>query len=332
MINSIKKYFYRLWYSLPFAMKAANNEIFGSSDKNGGDMSIHQEVNDQRVGHHLLKGEVTQEVEELRYRTYKVSEESERYQYIGNGISVKEEKEEPKKNIHKFIQDNELLVSSVLEEMQRVGSYGTENYRFEVTYKNFPRFKIEQFAKQVDVYINDKESTIETAFHFNTEPNPYDMKSKPFITEVEKMANVKSKADAERNELASNIETFSFITYKSHGEDNLVTYSFTGGAKFKSFEKTDGDFIVTYSWDEYTRVPSDLSVKYYSKSMAEKYEKKVPKVVEHELVETNRKRYCEMCGKEINAYDGDILESLGEMVICNECLAKANENKIEQIQ
>ena len=319
MLNKIKRFFTNLWYSLPFAMKAGDAEIFGSADGCVADMSIHQEVNDQRVAKHLLKGEVTQEVEELRYRTYKVSEEAENFQYIGNGISIKGEKKSDKKNVHKFIQENELLVSSVLEEMNRVGSYGTENYRFEITYKDYPRFKIEQFATQADVDIDDRIGKIETTFHFSAKPNPYEMKSKPFITEVSKMESIKSDIEAERNELASNMDTFSFVTYKAHGEDGLVTYAFKG-AKFKEFKKTDLDIMVTYSWDEYTRVPQNLSVKYYSKSMAEKYEKNAPKEVVHELVESNRKRYCEVCGKEINEYDGDILESLGEKVICNDCL------------
>ena len=326
MFTKIKRLFTNLWYSMPFAMKAGNQEIFGGSDGGGVGTSIQQEVNDQRVAKHLLKGEVTQEVEELRYRTYKVAEESENYSYIGNGVSIKKGKGK-KKNIHKFIQENELMVSSVLEEMQRVGSYGTEKYRLEITYSDYPRFKIEQFATQVDVDINDKVGKIETSFHFSTRPNPYDMKSKPFITEVEKLEYVKNDVEIERNELASNIETLSFVTFKAHGEDNLVTYSFTGGAKFKSFKKTNLDMIVTYSWDEYTRVPADLSVKYYSKSMADKYDTNAPKETELELVETKRKRYCQMCGKEINVYDGDILESIGDMVLCNECMEKVKTNQ-----
>ena len=190
-MNKIKKYLLNLWYGLPFGLKAAGDEIMGAGDADQAGSEINQQVSDQRVAKHLLKGEVTQEVEELRYRTYKVAEESENYSYIGNGVSIKKGKGK-KKNIHKFIQENELMVSSVLEEMQRVGSYGTEKYRFEITYTDFPRFKIEQFATQVDVDINDKDGKIETSFHFSTRPNPYDMKSKPFITEAEKLEYVKN--------------------------------------------------------------------------------------------------------------------------------------------
>lgn len=326
MIEKIKRFFVNLWYSLPFAMKAGNDEILGVSNKDSNGTSISQEVSDHRVSKHLLKGEVTQEVEELRYRTYKVAEEAEGYQYIGNGVSIKGESRKNVKKIHKFIQHNELMVTSVLEELKRVGSYGTETYRFEFTYRDYPRFKLEQFATQVDVDINDGEGKVETSFHFSTRPNPYEMKSKPFITEVSKMEHIKNEVDAMRNEMASNIETFSFTTFKAHGEDSLVTYSFTKGAKFKSFKKTDLDIIVTYEWDEYTRVPADLSVKYYSKTMDEKYKTNAPKEVAVELVESNRKRYCSVCGREVDTYDGDIMESMNGRIICRECLMKREDN------
>ena len=84
-MSKIKKYFLNLWYGLPFGMKAADTEIMGSKQVDDNGVTIQQEVSDQRVAKHLLKGEVTQEVEELRYRTYKVSNEAENYKYLGKG-------------------------------------------------------------------------------------------------------------------------------------------------------------------------------------------------------------------------------------------------------
>ena len=91
-MNKIKKYLLNLWYGLPFGLKAADTEIMGSNNNGSDGSSIHQEVSDERVAKHLLKGEVTQEVEELRYRTYKVAGESENYEYLGNGVAVKSDK------------------------------------------------------------------------------------------------------------------------------------------------------------------------------------------------------------------------------------------------
>ena len=42
--------------------------------------------------------------------------------------------------------------------------------------------------------------------------------------------------------------------------------------------------------------------------------------------DVRRKRYCQVCGKEINVYDGDILEYDNGFVICEECRQKALKN------
>jgi hypothetical protein len=76
VINRLKS----LFYSLPFGLKAADSEIMGANSTGEvDDTVIQQQVNDKRVAKHLLKGEITQEVEELRYRTYKVDKESNKY-------------------------------------------------------------------------------------------------------------------------------------------------------------------------------------------------------------------------------------------------------------
>ena len=92
---SLKNKLLNILYSLPFGLKGADSEIFGSKTNSENGTEISQEVSDERLGKHLLKGEVTQSVEELRYKTYKVANESKNYNFIGNGNAIKEEK--PKK-------------------------------------------------------------------------------------------------------------------------------------------------------------------------------------------------------------------------------------------
>lgn len=324
-LKKIKKYFLNLLYGLPYGLKAADSEIMGSGSKDDLGASIHQEVSDQRVAKHLLKGEITQEVEELRYRTYKVANESEKYKYLGNGVAIKEEKENKPtdRKKYKFTQENENICESVLEGLNQVGNYGVERYRFEIDYESFVRFKVEKFATKVDVNINDETGLIETSLHFNSEPNPYDGTSMPFINEISKLLNVKSEYEIKRNEIASSIKNFSFCTYKATNEDDFVTYSFVNGGKFKNFEQNGYEFLLTLSWDEYMRVPLNLEAKYYSKSMAEKYDKKERKDTPISLAEVERKRYCSVCGKEMSVYDADIQEASGQEPICKECMQKA---------
>ena len=61
--------------------------------------------------------------------------------------------------------------------------------------------------------------------------------------------------------------------------------------------------------------------------MAEKYEKKESKDVAPEMVNTERKRYCSICGKEMSVYDADVQEADGNAPICKECMMKALKNK-----
>ena len=89
------------------------------------------------------------------------------------------------------------------------------------------------------------------------------------------------------------------------------------------------EYLVEYEWKEYIRMPLDLPTKYFSKTMDEKYENKEKKDANISMVETNRKRYCSSCGKEISVYDGDVLEYNGMDVLCDECQLKAIKNKIK---
>jgi hypothetical protein len=201
--------------------------------------------------------------------------------------------------------------------------YGVEKYRFEIDYDGIVRFKVEKFATKVDVNINDETGVIETTLHFNTEPDPYDGTSKPFINEISKLLEAKSEYEIKRNEIASSIKNFSFVTYKAINEDDLVTYCFINGSKFKSFEQKGYEYLMTLTWDEYMRVPLNLEAKYYSKTMAEKYEKKERKDAPVSLAEVERKRYCSICGKEMSVYDADIQEASGQEPVCKECMQKA---------
>ena len=328
-MNKLKKVLLNIWYGLPFGLKGADSEIIGNKGVTSDGTTISQEVSDERVGKHLLKGEVTQEVEELRYRTYKVENESKNYKYIGNGIAVKEDSngKNEQKTKFKFSQDNENICETVLQTLNQVGKYGTEKYRFEIDYKSFVRFKVEKFATRIDVDINEEDGKIETTLHFSTEPNPYDASSMPFINELKKLFDIKDEYTASRSEIASSIMNISFTTYKAYNEDDFVNYSFINGAKFKSFKQDGYEYLLTFEWEEYLRLPLDLESKYYSKSMAEKYDRKERKNVDISIAQSERKRFCSVCGKEMSVYDADIQEADGHEPICKECLQKALKNK-----
>lgn len=326
-MNRLVKIFYRILYALPFGIKGADKAIMGGADELPSGTEINQEVSDERVAKHMLKGEVTQEVEELRYRTYRVSNESENYDYVGNGVAVKTDRRrdpELKRKKIRFTQENELLCASVLEEMGHINDYGVERYRIEATYDGPVRFKLEQFITTIDVSINTKEGEeqIDTVMHFTKTPNPYNAKSMPFINELAKVKDIKGEYGISRNEILSSLKTISFNTYKASNEDNFVTYGFFNPT-YAGFEENEDEFRLRFSWESFARVPLNLEEKYYSKTMDEKYRNKERKNTPVNMSNVERKRYCSVCGKEMSTYDGDIQEYDGGVAICTECLAKA---------
>lgn len=327
IFEKIKRFVTSLYYGLPFGLKGANSEIMGNGSQDMVGTEISQEVSDERVAKHLLKGEVTQEVEELRYRTYKVSNESEKYKYLGGGVAIKDEtKTDSERTRFKFSQDNENICESVLNSLKQVGGTGVDRYRFEIDYTEFVRFKVEKFATRVDVDIDDENKKIETTLHFSSEPNPYDAASMPFINELKRLMSAKNEYEISRNEIASTIKNFSFATYKAVNEESFVTYNFINGGKYKSIRKENYEYLLTLTWDEYMRTPMNLEVKYYSKSMAEKYENNERKETVVSVGNVIRKAYCSVCGKEMELYDHDIQKANGNEPVCKECMKKAMNN------
>lgn len=318
-----------LMTSLPFGMKGANDTIAGQDEQSRDGQEISQEISGQRIGKHLLKGEMTQDVADLRYRTYKVDNNAKNFEYMGNGVAVKKHKSHSsaasKKRI-RFSQSNHVICESVLSTLEQVGKSGMDKYWIEIQYKEYPRFKIEKYAILVDVDI--QKGLIMTRIHFSASPNPYDASSRPFINYIDKIASALNERTLSHDSLLSNIKALSFATYKASNEDDYVTYSFNDG-KCTSVEKTKDEYIIAFQWKFYARVPLNLEEKFYSETMAKKYESNAPKVQPSEISPTQRKQYCSVCGQEMSVYDADIQRANGGKPICVNCLKKAliNEQK-----
>ena len=249
--------------------------IFGSSDGDGGnDVSISQEVEDERVSKHLLKGEVTQEVEELRYRTYKVEKESKDYAYLGNGVAIKKKRPRVDEDVIRFTMNNKGISDSVLDSMQQVGKYGTEKYVLNVTYNSISRFKIEQFATKFKVTIKDNDCYIK--LYFESQPDVYDAKSKPFINELERIYQQRENGMVLNSDIVFLISNISFITYKAEGEDDLVYYNLSMPT-FADIDKSKFEYTITYKISKFTR--ENLTDKFYNEEMENKYKNKEPKNV-----------------------------------------------------
>ena len=301
-MNKFIRWIKNILYSVPYGMKGAGDEIMGSNiSGDGNDTTINQQVSDERVARHLLKGEITQEVEELRYRTYKVDREAKNYNYIGHGVAVKKEKEENvNTGVIKFSQENKLICNDILTELNRIGGYGVEKYNINIDYLSPVRFKMHEFVTVVDVYIKEGEKAV-TTLHFSDVMNPQEFKSKPFILELGKLETQFSNNDTyalSRNDFASEVLCMHFTTFNATDEHpDVILYAFKY-PELIGVHHEDGEFKLIYQWKEYER--TDLTDKFFNAEMEEKYRNKERKNINAGMEVAEEIVKCPICGKEVS--------------------------------
>ena len=251
--------------AVPFAMKAGD-EIFTSSNKGiDGGTTIEQQVEQKSVWQDLLKGELTQEVEELRYETFRAEEEANNYQYIGSGVAVKK-KGDSKLKRKRFVQynyDEEYSVHETLEKMNDKDDRKKDDWVtrkiFKAKYSNpNVRFKLENHVYKVAVNLDENKYTTKFYFvddAFNRETRPlvnFLKKTKEEIIEIRKYNNDKMLSTyMERNEICKGIEEFWFKTISATNDvPNGIDYKFRG-AKFECISEEDGYIVLEYSWKHF---------------------------------------------------------------------------------
>ena len=129
----------KIFFTLLFnGLKNANDIAFtGNKDTNiGTGSSIEQQKEVQNVYKDMLKGELTQEVIELRHEMYFAERASKKYKYTGNGRAVKQNNINEYKG--KLEESDGLKVSLVQENKEDSGSlmdFGIYNMGVDVSYE-----------------------------------------------------------------------------------------------------------------------------------------------------------------------------------------------------
>lgn len=316
ILNQIKS----LWHGLFYGLKAADDTITLSQPESNNTIGIHKEVHDERVAHHLLKGEVTQAVEELRYRTFLVQRESEKYIFMGDGQVIK--KKDFSKNLRhkKFYLPCGAVVKS-FSDLQQNGDFNHEAYNLFIDYDTTPRFKLEKYVTGMDVVYDIDKNLYTTRMHISTFKDPYDVTSKPMILELEKFKTDNSQVKAhllEHFDWNKNITKLFFITTPrvSEEESSNVKYTFEK-SKISQIEFTPQECLITFEWDVMIR--EDLLDTFYSESMAQKYANHEAKGKEEEVAELKEQVECADCGKAISTHEGNITKYEVGRPLCTEC-------------
>ena len=267
------------WHSLFVGMKSADEKTMGvTKDGNITDNSVEEHVSEEGLYADLLRGELTQEVMEMRdsnYRGYKASFD---FKYIGNGnVTKKDNMASPKLNVYNpeelkvvLVQDNKLIVQGIVEGSGDAEQEGDEvsnkNDKFSLTIERdvFPRFQIEKYIRKIVVRQGEK---TKVDLYCSTYARQFMPTDSLFITELKNIYENKIKPSD-----TINIDSIEFITDGCYGSKDIVFFKF-GDLRYESINMYDGNFVITYC--AYPICDGlDLTEQYRTEEMDRKYENK----------------------------------------------------------
>lgn len=316
----------KIWvHSLAAATKNVETQTLSqvNVDSVEGGINVVQDVNQgvHELAKALLRGELTEEVKQLRYRNYKVDREAKKYKYFSPTLALK--KKEGKDN--KFIsfdksdglevitvQYNYAISEDVLDAINQIENGGRgkkTKYKFEFKRDFIPRFRMEEFAKKVVVKRLDETHAI-LDFYFSKYPERFfrrsddkSFRSKVFIHEIESIRDKGVKSDM------LDVEELRFVTNHAYKQDDLMEFVFKN-IMFREVAEFDGDYILRFKASiEHDGI--DLTAAFYNKEMAEKYENKEKKELVLDVsggapIETY---VCSDCGKVVT-FDTQKMEEM----------------------
>lgn len=295
----------KIWiHSLFHGMSDANDLIQGQSiDIADKQIGVHQNKNTtQRVSPALLRGEVTKEVVDLRYRDYMVSEGSRYYnangeKTINNGIL-----NIPNNIPTKFSGLNHEICNSIQE--SKVDSSCKHTLKFE--YTENVKYQLDKYCEHFSVdgdYIT---------LYFNAIPNRNIITSKAFCNYINKLIT-SEKFGGEYLHLSE----IWFVTYKITKVPNYTKFRFLD-LVLSEAKINKNELILKYK-ASYVKT-ENLLEKYTSEDLKKKYEVKAEKHLQEDLVVFDIQNRCEVCGKEIPMEDGIMNKSVIGKFCCGECL------------
>lgn len=336
--------------------KNADDEMLRtySGEYGGNNITINEEQHENRVSKDLLAGKETQQVRELRYRTYLVDREAKKYVYFSPYMSKRRgntEKKMPKileRDGYSVvtIQENNAIVENVSDGLKQVGGRG-ERTRHWIDIQrdgNFtPRYRLEDFVKKIVVMRKDNDdigTALYVDMYVSKYPDEYVYVSKGFVNEIKKAAT-----ETDRYNDIFDISGISFITSNAWGVDDLIVFRLRN-PMLMSIDEYDGNYVIRMRAGVIVDA-KDMMDEFYEKSVTDKYKNKEKRehIVDITGNEPVKEYVCEECGKvvryntaEIDAAEVGETEGLAEYydmqisketyghVLCNKCMMnKLNE-------
>lgn len=328
LCNRINAY----WVGFFYGLKDTNDTVFTQAGiDNSVGTEIQQQVTENRVSKDLLNGEVTQQVEELRYRTYKVDRESKQFEYFSPTKAIRFDKQDSKfvkydnsdnlelitiqpnhantANIYDGTKDVDFLNAKLIDGQGNVsinlGHFDVENkYNIEIERDFMPRFKLEAYTTRLVVKKLDDEDNMILDFYVSKYPQEKDMKSIYFVKEVKKLMSGYRQSDI------TSMTRVSFVTSHAYGLNDMIEFRFDH-IYYKGILEYDGHYVLKFKAHAYVN-GKDQTDEFYSKSMDEKYRNNEKKEVVIDAFSGGNEYktfVCAECGKTVE-YDTEAIDNM----------------------
>ena len=260
---NIRIFLHYLFAGMVSADKEISNGEKNSSASDG--VGIEQKKEVDNVYSQMLRGEVTEEVKELRYEMYQADRKSHDYVYSGGGRATK------KNDVFGFdgavleddgfevelVQENDTIAKSLTD--YGIVSYGDKVFyddtkdndpdelhdgekRIHIKYDYNPRFRIEKFARKVVVKKTNEEGKRVLDLYFWENPDQFERISRIFSNYINGVYSRTERPDS------FEFQTLSFVSYKAFGSDDIKLYAYEN-PKYLGIKKFDGNFVVSFMAD-----------------------------------------------------------------------------------
>lgn len=250
--------------SLSFGLRGADKLITGSNKETDGSelIGIEQQKEEESVYADLLRGEVTQEVRELRHNMYYAERKSHDFEWNGGGRAVK--KNDMFGYSGKVFQTDGYSIRIVQENKEDPGSLSEngiyshgekvflegEMSQYEDFYKKkrdftikierdfLPSFKIEQYATKLVVKKCGNDTILD--LYVPLYRQQFNNVSKLFSKEMEKIYMGNKRSDV------VTFNSLSFVSYNAYGSDDLVFYKYSN-INFFNIVEFDGNYVLEFT-------------------------------------------------------------------------------------
>ena len=311
--------------------KATADEVFTQQGAaTGAESGVVRTVTENRVSKDLLRGEVTQAVEELRYRTFLVEREAKKYEYYSPLKAIKRDADDLRKVKYDdsdgleviTIQPNRQICDTVFDGIKDI-DFDKSHVKYDENVKSdvlivdmkyfdtknehtikikrdfMPRFKLEDYCSRIVVKkLDDTHAILD--LYFSQVPIEDDMKSIYFSNELKKIYEGEKKSDILM------FDELEFLTSHAYKMNDYTFFKFDN-IFYRECVEYEGNYILKFK-AHFAEEPLDIMDTVKSKTMEEKYKNNEKKEVCADMSQMVRRDsfVCEECGKTVY-YDAEAI-------------------------